>query len=122
MSLALLSFCVYVAQRVVDFQWHPSEPVPHYCHRNTNQCILTLWTFLTALALCLIPCLSFPFQRVVDFQWHPSEPWTMLSVSDDNEDDEIGGGSLQMWRINDIIYRDEQEVLAELEAHRWVRT
>ncbi|CAD7696557.1 unnamed protein product [Ostreobium quekettii] len=57
---------------------------------------------------------------VVDFQWNPLEPWTMLSVSDDVSP-ESGGGTLQMWRINDLIYRPESEVLQELEQHRnWI--
>eukprot|EP00798_Chlamydomonas_sp_ICE-L_P030922 gene30922-35977_t len=58
--------------------------------------------------------------KVVDFQWSRSEllPWTMLSVSDDTVEEETGGGSLQIWRMNDLIYRDEDEVVAELEKHR----
>ena len=40
-----------------------------------------------------------------------------MSVSDDVSDD-LGGGTLQLWRVNDLIYRDEAEVLAELEKHR----
>ena len=40
-----------------------------------------------------------------------------MSVSDDVSDD-LGGGTLQLWRVNDLIYRDETEVLAELEKHR----
>ena len=40
-----------------------------------------------------------------------------MSVSDDVSD-ELGGGTLQLWRVNDLIYRDEAEVLAELERHR----
>lgn len=57
---------------------------------------------------------------MVDFQWHrdASLPWTMLSVSDDVEDDQIGGGSLQIWRINPLIYMDEDEAVAELEKHK----
>lgn len=42
-----------------------------------------------------------------------------MSVSDDVSD-ELGGGTLQLWRVNDLIYREEAEVLAELEKHRWV--
>lgn len=42
----------------------------------------------------------------------------MLSVSDDVEDDQIGGGSLQIWRINPLIYMDEDEAVAELEKHK----
>ena len=57
--------------------------------------------------------------QVVDFQWNPYDPWTFMSVSDDVSD-ELGGGTLQLWRVNDLIYREESEVLAELEKHRQV--
>jgi hypothetical protein len=59
-------------------------------------------------------------QKVVDFQWSrdPSLPWTVLSVSDDAADEQIGGGSMQLWRINHLIYHDEDTVVAELEKHR----
>ena len=40
-----------------------------------------------------------------------------MSVSDDVSD-ELGGGTLQLWRVNDLIYRDEAAVLAELDKHR----
>ena len=50
--------------------------------------------------------------QVVDFQWHASDPYTMVSVSDDNE-----GGTLQIWRVNDLIYMPEDQALRELEAH-----
>lgn len=41
-----------------------------------------------------------------------------MSVSDDVSD-ELGGGTLQLWRVNDLIYRPEAEVLAELDKHRY---
>ena len=40
-----------------------------------------------------------------------------MSVSDESQME--GGGTLQLWRISDLLYRTEEEVLAELEAHRW---
>ncbi|RMZ53608.1 hypothetical protein APUTEX25_003142, partial [Auxenochlorella protothecoides] len=54
---------------------------------------------------------------VVDFQWNPADPWTLLSVSDD-VGEQSGGGTLQLWRVSDLITRPEEEVLAELEYHR----
>ena len=39
----------------------------------------------------------------------------MMSVSEDEK-----GGTIQLWRICDMIYRPEKEVLAELEQHRRV--
>ncbi|KAJ6696291.1 WD40 REPEAT FAMILY [Salix koriyanagi] len=52
--------------------------------------------------------------KVVDFQWNASDPWTVVSVSDDDESTG-GGGTLQIWRMIDMIHRDEEDVLAELE-------
>ena len=54
--------------------------------------------------------------QVVDFQWNPADPWTLLSVAD--EAGEGGGGTLQLWRISDFVYRPDEEVLAELEPYR----
>lgn len=54
--------------------------------------------------------------KVVDFHWNPIDPWTIASVSVENLSK--GGSSLQMWRINDLIYRPEEEALNELEKHR----
>ncbi|RVX05530.1 WD-40 repeat-containing protein MSI4 [Vitis vinifera] len=51
--------------------------------------------------------------KVVDFHWNASDPWTVVSVSDDC-DVSGGGGTLQIWRMSDMIYRDEDAVLAEL--------
>ncbi|KAK7325119.1 hypothetical protein VNO77_29209 [Canavalia gladiata] len=53
--------------------------------------------------------------RIVDFHWNASEPWTIVSVSDDCESSG-GGGTLQIWRMIDLIYRPEEEVLAELDT------
>ena len=55
--------------------------------------------------------------QVVDFHWNPAEPFTLMSVADDSALDK-GGGTLQLWRISDLITRPEEEVLAELEPHR----
>jgi histone-binding protein RBBP4 len=56
------------------------------------------------------------FPQVVDFQWNPHDPWTMLSVSDDAADG--GGGTLQLWRISDLIYRPDEELMKELAPYR----
>jgi histone-binding protein RBBP4 len=53
---------------------------------------------------------------VVDFQWNPHDPWTIMSVSDESQME--SGGTLQLWRISDLLHRPEEEVLAELEANR----
>ncbi|OAY36510.1 WD-40 repeat-containing protein MSI4 [Manihot esculenta] len=55
--------------------------------------------------------------KVVDFHWNASDPWTIVSVSDDCESTS-GGGTLQIWRMIDLIYRPEEEVLAELDKFK----
>lgn len=58
------------------------------------------------------------FGRVTDFQWLPGEPWTVISVSDNSGvADDVADGSLQLWRINDLIYRPYEEALRQLEEH-----
>lgn len=52
--------------------------------------------------------------KIVDFHWNASEPWTIVSVSDDCGSTG-GGGTLQIWRMIDLIYRPEEEVLDELD-------
>jgi histone-binding protein RBBP4 len=51
--------------------------------------------------------------QVSDLQWNPLDPWTIASVSSGD-----GGNTLQIWRMNDLIYRPEEEALAELEKHK----
>ncbi|GKA32607.1 WD40 repeat-containing protein MSI4-like protein [Tanacetum coccineum] len=46
--------------------------------------------------------------KVVDFHWNAHDPWTIVSVSNDDESTG-GGGTLQIWRMIDLIYRPEQE-------------
>ncbi|CAN7070410.1 unnamed protein product [Brassica oleracea var. botrytis] len=52
--------------------------------------------------------------NMVDFHWNVLEPWTIVSVSGNCESNG-GGGTLQIWRMSELIYRPEDEVLAELE-------
>ncbi|CAN0901258.1 WD-40 repeat-containing protein MSI4 [Linum grandiflorum] len=52
--------------------------------------------------------------KVVDFHWNAHDPWTIVSVSDDCETSG-GGGTLQIWRMSDLLYRPEEEVLEELQ-------
>lgn len=56
-------------------------------------------------------------RQVVDFQWNPALPWTLMSVSDDAED-ATGGGTLQLWRVSDLLTRPEEQALAELDQYR----
>ncbi|CAA2992133.1 WD-40 repeat-containing MSI4-like [Olea europaea subsp. europaea] len=55
--------------------------------------------------------------KVVDFHWNSSDPWTIVSVSEDGEKTG-GGGTLQIWRMMDLLYRPEEDVLAELDKFK----
>jgi histone-binding protein RBBP4 len=50
---------------------------------------------------------------VWDIQWNPYDSWTACSTS-------VGDfqNTLQLWRVNDLIYRDEEECVRELQQHR----
>ena len=50
---------------------------------------------------------------MVDFQWHPEDPFTMMSLSE-----EEAGGTMQLWRICDLVTKPEKDSLAELDQHR----
>lgn len=67
----------------------------------------------TSAAGCLNAPLPTPPIRP---QWNPADPWTFFSVAD--EAGEGGGGTLQLWRVSDLVYRPEEEVLSELEPYR----
>lgn len=53
--------------------------------------------------------------KIVDFEWHPSEsdPYCIASLSETEE----GGSTMQMWRISDLIYRPENEIVTELRQY-----
>ncbi|KAJ9568474.1 hypothetical protein OSB04_004440 [Centaurea solstitialis] len=55
--------------------------------------------------------------KVVDFHWNSHDPWTIVSVSDDGESTG-GGGTLQIWRMIDLIHRPQEEVINELEKFK----
>lgn len=55
--------------------------------------------------------------KVVDFHFNSSDPWTIVSVSDDCESTN-GGGTLQIWRMLDLLYKPEEEALADLEKYK----
>lgn len=54
--------------------------------------------------------------KIVDFEWHPSEsdPWCIASLSATLGE---GGSTVQIWRISDLIYREKEEVAADLRQH-----
>ncbi|CAI9293725.1 unnamed protein product [Lactuca saligna] len=60
--------------------------------------------------------------KVVDFHWNSHDPWTIVSVSDDRESTG-GGGTLQIWRMIDLIHRPQEEVLLSFiprfSSHLW---
>lgn len=43
---------------------------------------------------------------VEDFNWHPTDPHLLASVASHKN----GGGSLQLWRINDLLTATDEEL------------
>ena len=42
---------------------------------------------------------------IVDFDWNENSPWTFASMSDDSQNPHLGGGTLQVWRLTDLLYK-----------------
>lgn len=64
---------------------------------------LVIWC---AITYCLIFILFYTYfyrDKVVDFHWNASDPWTIVSVSDDC-DTTGGGGTLQVYTLQDFLY------------------
>ncbi|PIN04788.1 hypothetical protein CDL12_22670 [Handroanthus impetiginosus] len=55
--------------------------------------------------------------KVVEFHWNAADPWTIVSVSDDGEK-VGGGGTLQIWRITDMLSREAEDVIKELDIFK----
>ena len=49
----------------------------------------------------------------MEFHWNVSDPWTLVSSSLDQG--VIGGGTLQVWRLNEFITLSEEEAIARAE-------
>lgn len=49
---------------------------------------------------------------VVDFDWNAKSPWTIATFSDDGA---LGGGTLQMWRVADLVYNEQPDFLEKLQ-------
>ena len=55
---------------------------------------------------------------VVDFSWNPDDPWTLMSTSVNSPGAGPmpinGGGALQFWRVSEIVYKSEEELMQQL--------
>ncbi|KAI4377789.1 hypothetical protein MLD38_015367 [Melastoma candidum] len=100
--------------------WDYDKVMPsHFC--RFNRIIPCGSTFVLCRLLHAPPGLFFQHaghrDKVIDFHWNMYDPWTVVSVLDDC-DSIGGGGTLQIWRMSDLIHRPEEEVLAELEKFK----
>ncbi len=55
--------------------------------------------------------------RVEEFQWNVHSPWTLMSTSTDSISG-ASGGTIQVFRINDLIYNAQEDVTRELEDYK----
>uniref|UniRef100_A0A803P2V2 Histone-binding protein RBBP4-like N-terminal domain-containing protein n=1 Tax=Cannabis sativa TaxID=3483 RepID=A0A803P2V2_CANSA len=111
-----------------DYEKIPVHAIDHglatnsyLCTVNDNYCRLGRRLSMTSKKSSFSSGLFFQHaghrDKIVDFHWNASDPWTIVSVSDDC-DTTGGGGTLQIWRMSDLLYRPEEEVLAELEKFK----
>jgi len=102
----------YVEQKssIINVRWSPDDP--HVFAVTDEAANLTLYK----LDAGGVRKADVFFQHlghrtsVVDLQFNPSQPWTMASVSDDSADEARGGGgTLQIWRVNEFVHRTMQD-------------
>mmetsp|Transcript_6946 Transcript_6946/g.17049 ORF Transcript_6946/g.17049 Transcript_6946/m.17049 type:complete len:496 (+) Transcript_6946:242-1729(+) len=55
--------------------------------------------------------------RIEEFQWNVDSPWTLMSTSTDSVAG-ASGGTIQVFRINDLIYNSQEVVMKELEEYK----
>ncbi|KAL8160858.1 hypothetical protein V2J09_012347 [Rumex salicifolius] len=108
---------------VLCVQWSPDNPTVFGSAAEDG--LLNIWNYAKVGQReenekgnsDLVPGLLFQHaghrDKVVDFHFNAYDPWTIVSVSDDC-DTSGGGGTLQIWRMTDLLYRPRDEVLAEL--------
>ncbi len=123
-SSALFSFSLHQGA-VMHVEWCPHSPT--VLASGAEDHTIALWDL--AREISPNPKSSLPAQlffqhrghraQVVDFQWDTEDPWTLVSVSDDVDTEVGGGGTVQVWRVSDLLTRDRGEVLAELEAQKY---
>ncbi|KAL8217359.1 hypothetical protein R6Q57_020732, partial [Mikania cordata] len=82
---------VFASHNVVVLCVHWSPDKPSIFGSSAEDGVLNIWDH----------------NKVVDFHWNSHDPWTTVSVSDDGES--TGGGTLQIWRMIDLIYRPKEE-------------
>ena len=54
----------------------------------------------------------------MDLQWCPdgSDPWLLASLSDDSTNRRLGGGTLQVWRILDLVFGLKDDEIKRLDT------
>lgn len=107
---------------VLCVQWSPDRPSVFGSSAEDGR--LNIWDYEKVGVMDIeTPAPGLFFQhaghrdKVVDFHWNVADPWTIVSVSDDCGSTG-GGGTLQIWRMLDLLYRPEEEALAELQKFK----
>jgi hypothetical protein len=54
---------------------------------------------------------------VTDFDWNPLNSWSMLSSSDNCDENSSGGGSIHAFRPIDLAYLPEDDAMARLQKY-----
>ena len=117
----------YHTQAILHVEWSPDKE--GICGTAGQDGILNVWDLNKTESRTIDIPKQLLFQHVghrsqiEEFQWNLEDPWTIMSVSNDQLSRELEAqnappGTLQVWRMNDIIYRPEEEVLKELEEHK----
>lgn len=67
---------------------------------------------VAAFIVLMHSCVRSP---VVYLDWNPCDQWTIASISDESAV-QVGGGTLQIWRLSDLVTIPIEDLAAELES------
>lgn len=101
---------------VINVRWSPDDP--HVFAVSDEAANLTMYKYESGKAEVFFQHLGHR-TSVVDVQFNPIQPWTLASVSDDSADEARGGGgTLQIWRMNEFVYKtmNDQKWVSEVLA------
>ena len=106
---------------ITNIQWSPHDA--RYFASAGDDGAISIWDAHSAS-----PTSSLLFRHsghrasIVDFDWNSCSPWTMVSMSDDSQNPRLGGGTMQVWRISDLLYKTgtdfENKLVQKLELDK----
>ena len=93
---------------ITNIQWSPHDA--RYFASAGDDGAVSIWDTHAASDDSLLFRHSGHRASIVDFDFNRNSPWTMVSMSDDSQNPRLGGGTMQVWRLTDLLYKTGVDV------------